>query len=255
MKGNEHETGVPKTVLTASRKWSLARSSIALSGAAILLLVSAHAANAGIIITMSEAGVQGPTIVATSASDVAAFNGSFGDYTFSLNTSVSNSPGANNLATLNVSSTEIRGTPAAGSSGILTINVEADGFTAPAAGTPVFFLQSIGSNSSSSSATMTFQSSLDGMAAPLQGPLAQGTSDVSVTPFLGPLNPFPFNISNTTTIEVASGLEGSTSGSTEVGNSPNFFTPTPVPSSLILLLSSLIVPVGVVVARRRLATA
>src|SRR5262245_10558747 len=122
--------------------------------AAMAMMLLASPTQAGITITMSEAGVIGDTVVATTSGNSTFFSGSFGDYAVSVNTAVSNSPGALGLATLNVSSTEIRGTPSSGSSGILTIKVEATGFTIPDAGTPVFFVQSIGSNSSSSEADM-----------------------------------------------------------------------------------------------------
>jgi hypothetical protein len=227
----------------------------AVSGMLALFAV-ASAANAGIIITMSEAGVAGPTVVANVSGDSAFFFGTFGDYAVSINTAVSNSPGAGNLATLNVSSSETRGVALPGSSGVLSINVEATGFTIPSASTPIFFLQSIGSNSSSSTATATFQSALDGTPAPLQGPLAQGVSDTIVVPFAGPLVPFPFNISNTTTIKVAPGLEGSTSGSTEVSNVPNFQPPgvIPEPASIVTWLLG-ICGFGALRLRKRLAIA
>jgi hypothetical protein len=224
-------------------------------GAAVLTALSSSA-QAGIIITMSEAGVVGPTVVETTAANSAFFNGTFGDYTISVNTAVTNSPGVNGIATLNVSSTETRGVALAGSSGILTIDVQATQFTEPIASTAAILLQSIASNSSSSTATMTFQSSLNGSPALLQGPLAQGTSDTILFPYVGPISPFPFTISNTTSIHVAPGLEGSTSGSTEVANFSNFTTsPTPEPASMIMLVGGLATACGFgAVRRRRMAT-
>jgi len=222
------------------------------AAAAIVLALSSNA-NAGLIITMSEAGVVGPTVVETTAGNSALFNGAFGDYTVSINTAVANSPGANGLATLNVSSSETAGPLLEGSSGILTINVQATGFSVPAANTSPFFMQSIGSNSSSSSAVMTFQSFLNSSAAPLQGPLLQGQSDTNVTAVFGPLNPFPFTISNTTMIQVAAGMGGATSGSTEVAASTNFVV-TPAPSTIVMLLSTVFAGgLGVCGLRRRLA--
>jgi hypothetical protein len=208
--------------------------------------------NAGLIITLSEAGVAGPTVVASTPGNSAFFAGSFGDYTFSIDTAVTNSPGVSSLATLNVSSSETRGAPLPGSSGILTINVEATGFTTPAATTPTFFLQSIGSNSSSSTATMTFQSFLDGSSAPLQGPLAQGMSDTLVVGFPGPLSAFPFSISDTTTIHVSPGLEGSTSGSTEVGSTTKFQPPpVPEPNSSVVWIAAAVCLIGATRMRSR----
>jgi len=223
--------------------------------AAALVLALASTSKAGLIITMSEAGVVGPTIVETTAGNSAVFSGAFGDYTVSVNTAVSNSPGVNGLATLNVSSSEIAGTLLPGSSGILTINVQATGFTVPAASTPTFFMQSIGSNSSSSSAVMTFQSFLNSSSSPLQGPLLQGESNTNITSILGPLSPFPFTISDTTSILVAPGLEGASSGSTEVASTQRFVF-TPAPSSFVMLLDCVAVVGGGLGARglrRRLA--
>jgi len=223
---------------------------------AIAALAVTSTANAGIIITMSEGGLVGPTVVVNTASDAGSFSGAFGDYTVSINTAVTNSPGAGSFATLNVSSTEIRGVAAAGSTGVLSINVVASPFTIPAATTPVFFLQSIGSNSSSSLATVTFQSFLDGAPAPLQGPLAHGESNTIVAPFPGPLSTFPFNISDTTTILVSPGLEGSTSGSTIVSNTPNFFPPpVPEPGSTLVWVVTAATVFGVAKLRKRWASA
>jgi hypothetical protein len=105
-------------------------------------------------------------------------------------------------------------------------------------------MQSIGSNSSSSGALMTFQSFLNASSAPLQGPLVQGQSATSVTPVLGPLNPFPFTISDTTTILVTPGMEGATSGSTEVASTSKFVGQTPAPSSFVMLLGCVAVAGG-----------
>jgi len=211
--------------------------------AAALVLALASTSKAGLIIT----------IVETTAGNSAVFSGAFGDYTVSVNTAVSNSPGVNGLATLNVSSSEIAGTLLPGSSGILTINVQATGFTVPAASTPTFFMQSIGSNSSSSSAVMTFQSFLNSSSSPLQGPLLQGESNTNISSILGPLSPFPFTISDTTSIFVAPGLEGASSGSTEVASTQRFVF-TPAPSSFVMLLGCVaVVGLGARGLRRRLA--
>jgi hypothetical protein len=227
----------------------------ALAVAAAIMLAFSSAANAGLIITMSEAGVVGPTVVATTAGNSALFNSSFGDYIVSINTAVTNSPGVNGLATLNVSSSETAGPLATGSSGILTINVQATGFTTPAANTSPVFMQSIGSNSSSSNAVMTFQSFLNTSPSLLQGPLLQGQSNTNITALFGGISPFPFTISNTTSIQVAPGAEGATSGSTEVAASPNFVV-TPAPSSLVMLLSTVLAGgLGACGLRRRLAFA
>lgn len=243
------KVGALKEVFGAFRPLRHAHFWTLVLGAAIFPAL-ASPSQAGIIITMSETGLVGPTVVVSTGANSAVFSGSFGDYTVSINTAVANSPGAGGLAMLNVSSTEIAGALAAGSSGILTINVEATGFTTPDATSSFLFMQSIGSNSSSSPSTMTFQSFLDGSGAPLQGPLAQGVSNTSVTAFSGPLGTIPFNISNTTTIQVAAGLEAATSGSTEIASSRDFVN-TPEPSSTAMVMGCLIAVCGLRASKLR----
>jgi hypothetical protein len=239
--------GVMKGVSAAVGRLRMSQLRTAAFAAAVAMLLSTTA-NAGIIITMSEAGVVGPTIVAATAGNFAVFANTFGDYTVSINTAVSNSPGASGLATLNVSSSEIAGDRLPGSSGILTINVQATGFSVPAASTSTFFMQSIGSNSSSSNAVMTFQSSLNSSASPLQA-LPQGDSSTRVIGVSGPLSPFPFTISNTTSILVLPGQEGASSGSTVVAADERFVR-TPAPSSFVMLLGCVAVVAGGLGARK-----
>src|SRR5262245_28477213 len=96
--------------------------------AAMAMMLLASPAQAGITITISEGGVATPPTVVTTALNSLVFNGSYGDYTISLNAGVSNSPGSLGLATLNVGNAEFRGDALAGSTGDLTIKVEATGF-------------------------------------------------------------------------------------------------------------------------------
>jgi len=81
---------------------------------------------------------------------------------------------------------------------------------------------------------MTFQSFLNGTPTNLQGPLAHGVSDTTITPFINPSLPNPYSISNTTKITIAAGLQGSTSGSTEVASSISLFPSVPEPASMIV---------------------
>src|SRR5262245_61141018 len=117
---------------------------------AIAIISLAGPSQAAITITITEGGIPG-SLVFTTPTNALTGSGSFGDYTFTLTTAVSNSPGVSNLATLDVSSTETRGIALPGSNGILSINVVADGFSIPDNTTPTFFVQTIGANSSSSS--------------------------------------------------------------------------------------------------------